>query len=1377
MNSVGARKRFKYSLVSRYHMRKGGEVHKIVPIITCIILLAFLYLSLPAKFEGGPTGLSTITPAGVMVEREVETALFRSDEVSVIIILREPPSSFAAQAATEPKEEILEERKEQVDTIQDALLARIDEKSDDVPAITGATALEEDYDLEVVHAYETVNALAVNLTWEGLQKLKNDPAVEQILLDRKFKAQLTETVPLIDADDVHNLTINNTRIRGQGEVICIIDTGIDFNHSAFANKTVGGMDYVNEDNSSQDDASNSHGTHVAGIAVGNASSVRGVAPDARIVSVKVCNSAGDCDASDILAGIDYCNNNSVAFNITAISGSLGDNAAHNSTNCPSLFEDALNMSTLLSIIPVFASGNNGFTTGISYPACSPYAISVGSVNDADAHSGFSNRGGDRLDVLAPGEAVVSSVRGGGTGSLTGTSMSTPHVSGTIALIQQNQRVQNKTILTIAQMRQLLKETGKQVGSWHRIDALTAIVQMNHNYTINLTDNSVTNITPPKAKVKFKDTADFSRFVNCSSIRHNFVEIDSINCPQYNRSAHITFDGLAGVSATPLRNGQACPGTICQNITFVNGTLDFDVTEFTNYSGNSSFGTQAVVDGCSVINESTSLTLDVNASGQAGTACFTIAADNLVFNCSGFVVRGNTSIGATLVSIGINATLRRNITIRDCIIANFTQIIRFNGTNDSTIFNNSFLNVRQGGHAIVLNTSGTSTVIHGNTIRAHNIFTTGSDIHAIVLQGANGTLVENNTISTRGPASVNFAFFIFGTGHNRILNNNITTNGTFSNYGIDVQQSRNITISRNNITTNGTADSNYGIFLDVVVNSTVVSNIINTNGTSSAVGIYLLSSSFANVSANNITTRGSAGSNWGINMETFSQNNTVTFNLVRTNGTSDNYGIRVFGNSSFHNISFNNVTTDGSSSDNEVIRLENDANTNTVTSNIVRANGTAGSNGITIRTSRFNNLTQNNISVNSAPGGTDNLGIQITSNNPSSTINNNIFSNIIRTNGTDANYGVYLIFSLYTNVSFNEIVAGGSGANNFGLIIGGSTGNHSIGWNNITTTNGTSNNNAINFNGATGSGGNNFTDNIITTIGQSAHGISGALGVVTFNNVFIRQQINVTDRSSDEWRMNATAVTNNVFINVTLVRNNVTISLVSNGGTVVKSLLPSEVTGFGTPAGQNALNKSLNLSNTTGGAMLNLNISYTDAEVTAANLIESSMRIWRQNTTTGNWSNDSFAFGLYGIDTSANIVFANITNFSVFGAFGASAPGAGPSPGPGGGAGGGGGGSSGPKKEKEKEKTKTEQPLTLPTLPFVNKKQEQQEETQETTQSIEAPAAEADQSLATAAITKDQQTIQKKQIPFKLFAAYMFYGFAFIALVGLSIYWFVLHHRK
>ena len=111
----------------------------------------------------------------------------------------------------------------------------------------------------------------------------------------------------------------------QYQTVCVIDTGIDYNHTGlgggFGNKVIAGQDFANNDSDPMDD--NGHGTHVAGIIASSDSAYRGVAPDAKLAAMKVCNAGGSCEDADVLAGFDWCIDNAEAYNISVISISLG----------------------------------------------------------------------------------------------------------------------------------------------------------------------------------------------------------------------------------------------------------------------------------------------------------------------------------------------------------------------------------------------------------------------------------------------------------------------------------------------------------------------------------------------------------------------------------------------------------------------------------------------------------------------------------------------------------------------------------------------------------------------------------------------------------------------------------------------------------------------------------------------------------------------------------------------------------------------------------------------------------------------------------------------------------------------------------------------
>lgn len=246
------------------------------------------------------------------------------------------------------------------------------------------------------------------------------------------------------------------------------------------NKVIGGYDFVNLDYNPLDDEG--HGTHVAGIIAANGS-LKGVAPDAKLVAVKVLDEYGSGYTSDIIKGIEYCVENAQLYNISAISMSLGGSIQYNDY-CDedyASFSEAINSAVANNISVVIATGNNGNSSGISSPACIYNATRVSSsVKSDDALSIFSDRWA--LDMLvAPGSNIYSTYLGGGYLSQSGTSMATPHVSGAIALINQYYDKKSESV-SPKEINNKLNQTGKIINQdgriYSRIDLPTFFSDLN-----------------------------------------------------------------------------------------------------------------------------------------------------------------------------------------------------------------------------------------------------------------------------------------------------------------------------------------------------------------------------------------------------------------------------------------------------------------------------------------------------------------------------------------------------------------------------------------------------------------------------------------------------------------------------------------------------------------------------------------------------------------------------------------------------------------------------------------------------------------------------------------------------------------------------------
>ncbi len=285
---------------------------------------------------------------------------------------------------------------------------------------------------EITRKFKIINGVAALVPSDRIQELKNKPNVVAVDRDIIVKAVDSSANSQILADQVWPLGYNGSGVR-----LAILDTGIDTSHPEFANRIVGCKTEVSGTASCEDD--NGHGTHVAGIAgaQGLDSHAKGVAPSVLLMSDKVLNKDGTGPISQVIAGIEWA----VANKASIISMSLGTSpldgggARPNCDNEIPTFTEAINNATAAGVIVVAAAGNSG-TSGLGAPACISSVIAVGAVDSKDILAGFSSVGAAMKDhgVVAPGAGIYSTWFNGGYHTLQGTSMATPMVSGTIALM-------------------------------------------------------------------------------------------------------------------------------------------------------------------------------------------------------------------------------------------------------------------------------------------------------------------------------------------------------------------------------------------------------------------------------------------------------------------------------------------------------------------------------------------------------------------------------------------------------------------------------------------------------------------------------------------------------------------------------------------------------------------------------------------------------------------------------------------------------------------------------------------------------------------------------------------------------------------------------
>lgn len=261
---------------------------------------------------------------------------------------------------------------------------------------------------------------------------------------------------------------------GKGVIVAVIDTGVDYNHpdldaNIWVNsKEIAGDGIDNDGNGFIDDMRgwnfvddnnnpmdvDGHGTHVSGTiaAEKNNFGVTGVAYDAKIMPIKVIgNQSWDEYHQDLAAGIKYAADNGA--NVINLSlRTLGDITA---------VKDAVSYAQEKGVVVVMAAGNEGDSQPL-HPAhyATNWGMAVGAVDNTNKMASFSNKAGTTpLDyVVAPGVNVYSTTPGNTYGSLSGTSMATPHVAGVAALI-----LSANPNLTAAEVEKLLTETANPTG--------------------------------------------------------------------------------------------------------------------------------------------------------------------------------------------------------------------------------------------------------------------------------------------------------------------------------------------------------------------------------------------------------------------------------------------------------------------------------------------------------------------------------------------------------------------------------------------------------------------------------------------------------------------------------------------------------------------------------------------------------------------------------------------------------------------------------------------------------------------------------------------------------------------------------------------------
>jgi subtilisin family serine protease len=356
-------------------------------------------------------------------------------------------------------------------------------------------------DFNVWHVYNVFDTIGLkDVTVSDVRVIADFQGVKDIIFDGELPALLdvsSRSIKSRDSTEYSPETATDIGYLGTGITVAILDSGVDDSgptppggHTGLNDldddsdtddpKFIAGNDYTRTLIYNGDDYAlinpndeGGHGTHVAGIAIGTGDGAgdgeyRGVAPQSRLADVKVMENYGLGSISSIEGGIDFCIRFKDDTNIRVLSMSIGGPNSDGDDDIAHKVNEAVYMNGL---VVVGGSGNDG-QNRIPPIAAADGAICVGSINDHgtvdrtdDTISAFSNFGPRdngtvditdlKPDVVAPGELISSAMRDSPNAyqAQSGTSMSTPHVAGVVALM-----LEANPFLSPDRVREILRET-------------------------------------------------------------------------------------------------------------------------------------------------------------------------------------------------------------------------------------------------------------------------------------------------------------------------------------------------------------------------------------------------------------------------------------------------------------------------------------------------------------------------------------------------------------------------------------------------------------------------------------------------------------------------------------------------------------------------------------------------------------------------------------------------------------------------------------------------------------------------------------------------------------------------------------------------------
>lgn len=262
--------------------------------------------------------------------------------------------------------------------------------------------------------------------------------------------------------------MKNLSYTGRGVCVAVLDTGI-YPHRDFEGRMLSFSDYIQHRIQPYDD--NGHGTHVCGILAGSGAAsqgrYRGIAPGCLLAVMKVLDRAGNGKKEDVLKALDWIIRNREEYGIRIVNISVG--TTYGNTAQRDLLIQGVERAWDSGLVVVAAAGNRGPAPGsVTSPGSSKKVITVGSSDLMTGQRGISGRGPTaecvcKPDLVAPGSQITACAPGPGNryGTKSGTSMSTPLISGAAALM-----LEKYPDLTNGEIKRMLLESTDDLGLPH-----------------------------------------------------------------------------------------------------------------------------------------------------------------------------------------------------------------------------------------------------------------------------------------------------------------------------------------------------------------------------------------------------------------------------------------------------------------------------------------------------------------------------------------------------------------------------------------------------------------------------------------------------------------------------------------------------------------------------------------------------------------------------------------------------------------------------------------------------------------------------------------------------------------------------------------------